>query len=223
MRPLRIGVAAAAAAFLLAGCGGEGGGSVELTSEDRALGDPDAPITMVEYASITCGNCKYWHDEVWPLFKEEFVDTGKVRFVFRELPTAPLDVSMAGFLVARCAPEERYFNVIDILFERQETLFTTQDRRGELLAIARAAGLSEDQFNACIRDEDEIARINAQAEEAARVHRISGTPGFILGGESFTGAHPIEYFRERIAAITGEPVEAPANDTAAEPTEGEAQ
>lgn len=216
MRALRIGIAAAAIAATLAACG-QGGGSAELKPEDRRMGDPDAPVTVIEYASITCSHCKAWHDTVWPQFKEEFVDTGKVQFVFRELPTPPLDISVAGFMVARCAPEDRYFSVIDILFDRQEQFFTTQDRRGELLNIARAVGLSEGEFDSCIRNEEEVARIDASAQEAATRYRITGTPGFIVNGQTLQGANTIEAFRERIADITGEDA-APANDT--ESTEG---
>ncbi len=199
---------AAIAALALSACGDEGGGGAQagLKEQDRVMGDPDAPVTVIEYASITCSHCKRWHDEVYPRVKEELVDTGMVRFVFRELPTAPMDVSVAGFLVARCAPESRYFSVIDTLFDRQERLFTAQDRRAELLAVARAAGLSEDEFNACIRDEDQIARINEWSDEAATRYRITGTPGFVINGVVHNGEQPFETFAEAVEDATGEPV-----------------
>ena len=219
MTTARIGFAAlaTAAALALVACGDSGGAGIEITADDRTMGDPNAPVTVVEYASITCSACKAWHDQVYHDFKEQLVDTGKVRFVFRELPTAPIDVSVAGFLVARCAPEPRYFNVLDTLFDRQERLFTAQ-ARDELVAIARAAGLSDEDFNACIRDEEAIEAMNARIEEGTTRYRVSSTPTFVINGEVIVGAQPLSVFQEAVAEATGEPM--PAAEPEETPAEG---
>ncbi len=205
----------APAALLLAACGPGAGGSGGVSAEDRTLGDPEAPVTVIEYASITCPVCKSWHDDVWPEVRT-LIDAGQIYFVFRELPTAPADVSMAGFLIARCVPESRYFSVLDTLFDRQERLVTAPDRRAELLAIARAAGLTEDQFNACIRDEDQIAAINARVEEGARRYGATSTPSFVINGRTVVGYQPLSTFEDAVAQAGG-------SVPAADDTEGGAQ
>lgn len=223
MKPARFASALAflaPAALALAACGGGSGGRAEESADDRVMGDPDAPVQIIEYASITCSACKAWHDQVWEDFRTQLIDTGQVRFVFREFPTAPQDVSVAGFLVARCAPEERYFNVLDTLFDRQSQLFS--NARAELLAIARGAGMSEEQFNACIRNEDLIQAMNDRIEEGQRRFGVSSTPTFIINGEAIVGAQPLDVFLERVAEITGQPAPAPADgeDTQETPAEG---
>ena len=177
---------AALAALAVAACGGSGAVPSAAGAEpaDHSLGNPDAPVLFVEYASITCPVCKAWHDQVWPDFKARFVDTGEVLFTFRELPTAPAEVSVAGFLVARCAADDRYFDVIDALFERQQDLI--QAPRETLLSVAAAYGLNEAAFDACIRDEAKIAAIYGNVDRAA-ADAAEGTPSFIVNGE-FVGA-----------------------------------
>lgn len=198
---IRIGLAAAmAAALSLAACGGadQQVGAYEKP-EDRAMGDPNAPVTVIEYASVTCPYCKAWHDTVWDDFKEQLVETGQVRFVYRDMLTSPADVSMAGALIARAAPEERYFAVMDALFDRQDQILASTDRRTELWNIARAAGMSEDEFQQCLRDENEIARIYAWIEEAGDVYGVTHTPSFVVNGVTHQGLVPLSVFEEAVA------------------------
>ena len=203
---------AAATASLLAACGQNGAPYAGAASrweraDDRALGAVDAPVTVIEYASLTCTHCRSFHEEVWPELKSKYVDTGEVRFIFRELPTAPIALAMGGFLVARCAPEERYFDVLDVLFERQQAIFTAAQSGGardELLSIARSAGVSEEQFSACVTSEEETRRIAEVIEEGQRVYNVSSTPTFVINGETFPGYRPIEFFDETFAPLLGE-------------------
>jgi protein-disulfide isomerase len=176
------------AAVAVAGCGR--GGDVVLASDENILGDPNAPVTIIEYASVTCPNCKAFHDTVFPELKARYIDTGQVCFVFRETPTGPAALAMAGFLTARCAPDDRYFDVLDVLFERQLDLVRAFQAGGpgareELLRIARPVGITEEQFEACIRDAGEIDRIRQVAEDGARIHGVTGTPTFLINGESY--------------------------------------
>lgn len=204
--------AAAAALSMLAltACGGEGGAGGEAAlAEDRVLGEADAPVTVIEYASVTCGACAAFHERTYGDFKEKYIDTGLVKFIFREFPTAPQPVSMAGFLLARCAPEDEYYDVIDTLFERQRQILTSQDPRAELLAVAEAVGISEQEFDACIADDSEIQRINEVVQTGIEEYNISATPTFVIDGETYTGARPLSFFDETLAPLLGDQAPAP--------------
>lgn len=213
----RIITAAAAAISMLAlaACGGDSGTGGEATaSSDIVLGDADAPVTVIEYASITCGHCATFHENTYTDFKEKYVDTGLVKFVFREFPTAPQPIAMAGFLLARCAPQDEYYDVIDTLFERQRQILTSQDPRAELVAVANAVGISEQEFDACIADDSEIQRINEVVQTGIEKYNISATPTFVIDGETYTGARPLSFFDEQLAPLLGD--QAPAPEPAAD-------
>lgn len=217
--------AAALSMLALAACGGDNGaGGGAAASEDRVLGEADAPVTVIEYASVTCGACGAFHERTYGDFKEKYIDTGLVKFIFREFPTAPQPVSMAGFLLARCAPEDEYYDVIDTLFERQRQILTSQDPRAELLAVANAVGISEQEFDACIADDSEIQRINDVVQNGIEEYNISATPTFVIDGESYTGARPLSFFDEKLAPLLGDQAPAPEpeadSDSAAESGEG---
>ncbi len=178
----RILMAVAAATFVLvSACSGEtasGGASGEMT-----LGDPKAPVKMTEYASLSCSHCADFNNEVFPEFKAKYIDTGKVHYTLKEFLTPPNEVAAAGFLLARCAGEDKYFNVVDAIFHAQREMFTTGDVRGVLLRVARSAGLSEQQFNACIQDEEAIKALNARIDKTMRETNISATPTFAINGK----------------------------------------
>ena len=120
-----------------------------VTAQDRWIGKANAPVTVFEYASVTCPHCGRWNAEVWPAFKAKYVDTGKVRFVLRELPTEPAVVATGGFMVARCAPPAKYFDVIDALFAGQQAMFESGDFRAWLVQAGAKGGLSRDRVMAC--------------------------------------------------------------------------
>jgi len=186
----------------LAACGGsKASGSGAETGDDRAMGDANAAVTVIEYASITCPHCEAFHTETFPAFKEQYIDTGKVRFIFREIPTSPTPLAMAGFLMARCAPEDKYFDVLGLLFEKRAQLtraFQAGTAREELLKIAGPLGISESQFDACVRDQDAIERIRQVGEDAYAQHGVNTTPSFIIDGEVHEGFMTIEQMAEII-------------------------
>jgi len=166
---------------------------------ERALGEEDAPVTIIEYASATCPHCARFHVDTFPALKEEFIDTGKVRFVFREFPFD--DLALAAFMLARCAPEERFFPIIDVLFEEQQSW--TQDPRGELLKIARMAGFTEESFNQCLENEEIAEGILEIRSTGAEQYGVESTPTFFVNGTLIQGNQPIERFREAIAEAEG--------------------
>ena len=178
----RLLVAAALGALALAGCSKSGGaGSVDTA--DMTLGDPNAKVKMVEYASLTCSHCGTFNNDVFPAFKAKYIDTGKVHYTFKEFLTPPNEVAAAGFLTARCAGKDKYFNVTDAIFHAQQEMFTTGDMRGVLLRIAQSAGLTEEQFNACITDEAALKALNERVEKAIKVDKINSTPTFVINGK----------------------------------------
>ena len=168
---------AAAALTLLAGC------DVASKAEgDMALGAPaGAKVTVVEYASVTCGVCAAWQDEVWPGFKAKYVDTSTVRYVFRELPTPPMDVAAAGFQIARCAGDDKYFDVVHQIMASQKEWQAGTPPRDTLFRIAAAAGLSESETQACMIDPEGLKAIDARIQ-VAKDAGVTGTPAFYVNG-----------------------------------------
>lgn len=175
-------IAAAGASLMLAGCGG-GGGANAVSAEDMTLGNPEAPVTVVEYASVTCSHCATFNETTFPQFKAKYIDTGKVHYVFKEFLTPPEQVAAAGFLIARCAGEDKYFTVIDALFRGQQEMFQSGDMRGGLLRVAQSAGMTEEQFNACVQDEAALKALNERVEKAIRQDGIQATPTFVVNGK----------------------------------------
>ena len=159
-----------------------------VTAQDRWIGSADAPVTVFEYASVTCPHCGRWNAEVWPAFKAKYVDTGKVRFVLRELPTEPAVVATGGFMVARCAPPARYFDVIDALFAGQQAMFESGDFRTWLIQAGAKGGLSRERVMACAQDQAGVDALNARIEANLREHDgIGSTPTFVVNGRMLTG------------------------------------
>lgn len=171
---------------------------------DMALGAPEgARVTVIEYASITCSHCAQWQAAVWPGFKARYVDTNKVRYIFREFPTQPVDVATAGFLVARCAGPDRYFDVIHELMARQAELLGGGPPRTLLLDVATRAGLSEAQFRTCLADPEAVARVDARVR-AGLAAGVDGTPTFFVNGEK-TVDSSLSGLSEKIDAALAKP------------------
>lgn len=167
----------------LAGCGKK----EAATADDMSLGNPNAKVTVIEYASASCSHCARWNNDVFPAFKSKYIDTNKVNYVYREFLTPPVQVAAASFLLARCAGKDKYFQVIDSVYRSQEEMFTTGDFRGVLLRVGQSAGLDEAQFNACVSDEKNLKALNERVEKYARDAKITGTPTFVVNGKKVNG------------------------------------
>lgn len=154
-----------------------------------ALGAPDAPVTLIEYASVSCPHCAHFAADVFPALKARYIDTGKVRYVFREAPIHP-EVDTAGFLLARCAGPARYLAVADALFRAQPILFDKDNLHGWLMAGAAAGGVREDQLNACLSDPAAIQSFNARAQHTLDVDKIDRTPTLLVNGTKVEAKGP---------------------------------
>jgi protein-disulfide isomerase len=184
--------AAATAGLALAGCS-KGTISTAQTADDMSLGAKDAKVTVVEYASVGCPVCGRWQKEVYPAFKAKYVDTGKVRYTFREMLVgggAEVTVAASGFLLARCAGPDKYFPVLDAIFANQEQAFAAP--RETLENVAKSVGLTEAQFNQCIQDEKAIQALNDRVEKHAKKDGVNSTPTFVINGKQLEpGYHPL--------------------------------
>ena len=158
--------------------------------DDHVLGDENAPITMIVYASVTCSHCSNWFTNQWPVLKKELVGAGKIRFVLRALPTPPMQLSMAGFMIAECASAEDYFDVIQYQMENQ-SVFLEQAKIGkareEYDKVARLAGLKdEDAVDACFADSTNLAHIHKSGARAT-ASDLKGVPAFFINGDPYKG------------------------------------
>ena len=205
--------AAMGAAFVLTACGGgSGSGPAASQSGDRTMGDDSAPVTLVEYASVACGHCAEFHEEVWPMIHDDYIETGQVRFVFREMLTGPRNFAIAGFQLAHCVGDDRYFEMIDVLMEQQGAIFRAAQSpsgpRAQYLSIARSFGMSEQDFNECLSNRDLIDQLNA-ANEQALADGITGTPRFMINGAVLDADRSGNYlWQGRPLMINGETVPA---------------
>lgn len=154
---------------------------------DMSLGDPNAPVRMVEYASLSCSHCAHFHEEVFPALKAKHIDTGRVRFTLREMLTPPAAVAAAGFLMARCAGPGRYFKVVGEVFASQPR-WTAGAVKPVLLQIAQANGLTEAQFEACITDAQALKALEGRVRQAIAAG-VTSTPTFFVDGVEVTTHH----------------------------------
>ena len=161
---------------------------------DMALGaDDGAKVTLIEYASATCPHCAAFHKDAYKKLKAEYIDTKKIRFIFREFPLN--DAAMAAFMIARAAPKESYFPLIDIYFETLETW--AQNPAEGLLNIAKQAGFTQEKFNITLKDQTLAKNIMAIRDGGAKFG-VKGTPAFFLNGEQFEGERTYEAFKAAI-------------------------
>jgi protein-disulfide isomerase len=183
MRPVFACIAALVAALSLAAC--QKTSSVAVTSDDMSLGNPAAKVTVIEYASVACPVCADFNNNVFPAFKAKYIDTGKVSYIAREALVHDPALAAAGFLTARCAGKDKYFQVVDAIYHQQQTLENGGDVRGGLLEIARSAGLTEAQFNACINDPVALKAVQDRWDRYVRDDHINSTPTIVINGKIY--------------------------------------
>jgi protein-disulfide isomerase len=159
---------------------------------DVALGAPDAPVTVIEYASFTCPHCATFHTQTWPEIKAAYVDTGKVRFLFREVYFDQFGLWAA--MIARCGGPATYHGFVTTLFENQAEWSRAEDPVQALLRVGRLGGLSAERMDACLRDEAFLERLVADYQAQATADGIRSTPSFLIDGALHAGAIPVAEF-----------------------------
>lgn len=156
---------------------------------DMSLGEEDAPVTIVEYASLTCSHCANFHERTLPTIKERFIDTGKARLILREFPIDPR--AEAGFMLARCSGDN-YFAMTDTLFRQQRNWAPVENARDALLQLARMAGFSQESFEACLTDQQLLDDVRSVRAYATSELRVEATPTFFINGHKYAGALSVD-------------------------------
>ncbi|WJR80122.1 DsbA family protein [Bradyrhizobium sp. NP1] len=168
---------------------------------DMALGPANAPITIVEFASMTCPHCAAFNAAVFPKIKSEYIDTNKIRYVFREFP---LDIkAAAGSMLARCIAKDdagKYFAVVDLLF-RQQNDWVVKNTTETLTRIGKQAGLTQQQVEDCLKDQALLDKIAADQKYASEMLKVDSTPTFFINGEKIKGETSFEEFDKKIKSL----------------------
>ncbi len=169
-----------------------------------AIGDPNAPIVLVEYSSLSCGHCGMFHKNILPDLKEKYVDTGKVYMIFREFPLNKPAVD--GSKILRCLPEDKYYSFMNLLFETQKEWAYSGDYLNKLKQNAKLAGLTEEQINTCLADKDLEDKLGADLKIGSEGYKIRSTPSFVVnGGEHLIeGGQPLTFFSKIFDGILKE-------------------
>ena len=172
-----------------------------MSLPDMALGPANAAVTITEYASMTCPHCAAFTEKVFPKIKSEYIDSGKIRFVFREFP---LDIkAAAGSMLARCIAKDdagKYFAVVDMLF-RQQNDWVVKNTTETLSRIGKQAGLSQQAVDECLKDQALLDKIAADQKFAAEVLKVNSTPTFFINGEMLKGEQTFDEFDKRIKSL----------------------
>ncbi|WP_259780864.1 DsbA family protein [Aestuariispira ectoiniformans] len=167
--------------------------------QERVLGDPNAPVTMIEFSSLTCPHCADFHKDKLPEIKKKYIDTGKVKLVYRDFPWD--QAAAAAALLARCSPPDRYFKFLDALFRNREKWISENPIEG-LTRLGKMGGVSEDKFKACLSEGKIMDDIIKSRMEGAQKYEVSATPTFIIKGadgeEKIEGDVDLEEFESTI-------------------------
>jgi protein-disulfide isomerase len=168
---------------------------------DVALGPADAKVTIVEYASLTCGHCAAFHEKTFPELKKRYIDTGKVRFILREFPLDPL--ATAGFMLARCEGEGKYYPITDLLFDQQKAWAFTTKPLDALQQMMRQAGFSKEKFESCLKDQQLYDAVNAVRKRAEEKFKVNSTPTFFINGQRHSGNLSLDELEKILKPMLG--------------------
>lgn len=177
------------------------GGALETPNPmgEIVLGKADAPVTIVEYSSLTCPHCGAFHRDTLPKLKKQYIDSGQVKIYFRPFPFDPY--ATAGAMLAQCVAPAAQVNFLDILFKRQQQWIQSEQPMDELQKLARQAGLSEADFVVCLKDESRLEAIRQMQSAAAEELGVRSTPTFFINGEKLEGNRGLDEFDKRIKPL----------------------
>jgi len=176
-----------------------GGEALAVKPDDRVLGKAEAPITIIEYASLTCPHCAHFAVDVLPKLKQKWIDTGKAKLVLREFPLD--EPALRAAMVARCAAADKFYPLVDTFFSQQEQWVTARDYRAALEKLAKLAGIGDKQFKTCIEDKKLEDQIVQSRLTAAQQLGVSSTPSFFVNGQKFEGAPTFEAFDQLLSGL----------------------
>ncbi len=166
--------------------------------DDIAMGSPTAPVTIIEYASMTCPHCAAFANTTFPKLKEKYIDTGKVKYIMREYPLDGL--AAAAFMLARCGGPDKYYPLIETLFAQQQK-WAVREPIPPLLAIAKQAGFTQQSFESCVNDKALLAKVQQMRDRGSQKFKVDSTPTFFINGEKHPGAMSIEELDKILASL----------------------
>jgi protein-disulfide isomerase len=172
---------------------------LQITKEDRVLGNSNAPITIVEYASMSCPHCAHFANDVLPALKKEWIDTGKAKLVLRDFPLDKMALRAA--MVQRCAPPDRFYAFAETFFADQEKWVVAADYKAALARLAELGGMSKSQFDACLANSALENRILEERLVASKDLGVDATPTFFINGTKFTGAPTLAQFDKLLSGL----------------------
>jgi protein-disulfide isomerase len=161
---------------------------------DLVQGSATAPVTIVEYASMTCTHCAAFHEETWPALKSKYIDSGKVKFILREYPLDPL--ATAGFMLARCAGPERRNAIVDLLYTQQKNWAFVEKPIDALAGLVKQAGVSQSDFQSCLQNQQLLDDVTKTHDRATELFKVNATPTFFINGREMNGELPIAEFEK---------------------------
>ncbi len=165
--------------------------------EEQVLGSDTAPVTIIEYASLTCSHCATFHKQVWPTLKANYIDTGKVRFIFREFPLD--EYATAGFMLARCREDGKFFEVVDAFFAQLDGLVTASEPPVWIQSFAKQIGFTDESLKECVSNTELEENITAVRQRASEKFGVSSTPTFFINGRIHRGAMTVPELEKAIA------------------------
>ena len=175
--------------------------SAEDALKDRIMGDPNAPVEIIEYSSLTCPHCRNFHLNVLPALKKKYIDTGKVKLIYRDFPFDRFGLMAA--VMARCAPPNRYFQFLDVLFQNQERWSKDPNPGAALARIGKLGGLSENDFQACMSNKQLVDGLIQVRLDANKRFDVTATPTFVINGDKrVVGFQSFEVFDELLEKLT---------------------
>lgn len=182
-------------AVLVAFCAGSvahaaDAGKVASFPIDQVLGKADAPITIIEYASTTCGHCANLHKNFMPKLKAEWIETGKAKLIYRDFPTSPAHLSIGASMIAQCSGKDRYFPMMSLIFDNQEKWMSAPNPMDALKKLVRLAGMTGEDVDACLARQDLANAIQERAKDGAATYGIEATPTLIVAGTKIEGNDP---------------------------------
>ena len=174
-------------------------GVLQITKDDRILGSPEAPITIVEYASLTCPHCAHFANDVLPEIKKEWIDTGKAKLVLRDFPLD--EPALRAAMITRCAPPNRYYAFADTFFAAQEKWVRSSDYREALARLAKLGGMGQEEFDACLANTALENKIVEGRLKASQELNVDSTPPFFVNGSKLAGAPTAEEFQKLLSGL----------------------
>lgn len=176
--------------------------AVAVNADDHVMGDADAPVTIIEYASLTCPHCAHFHEAVLPGLKENWIDTGKARLVFRHFPLDGL--ALRASALSECIDGIRFYGFLGVLFDTQKQWATADDPLAALQGLAKQAGMDEATSEACLQNDELLTKVLEERKVGSDDYGISSTPSFLVNGETMQGTSTYEEFDAQLKEFLGE-------------------